>query len=153
MSEKDTLSEAFSALMGSGFPFQTAVEHAITTQTSGKWSVYKSEYPWRRESSDEDEFLDMVAQRGAWYASIECKKTEKESFIFLLPLGRGDTGSHVERVACLSGQDSGGEPYVRERSIWPVSAESAFCVVSNRNNKRLLENDVRLLLGGTDAFA
>ena len=34
------------ALQNSGFPFQTAIRHAITSATPRGFSVYASEYPW-----------------------------------------------------------------------------------------------------------
>ena len=144
-------SAVFAALQRSGFPFQTAVRHAVTA--TGEWGVLESEYPWQ-DSSGKDEFLDLVIKRKKWFATIECKKTEKEAYIFLQP--EGVTHSRqTERVRCLRG----GYNFRLQCEDWgfsPGSPECEFCIVSTSESgkdQRLLERDASLLVRATDAFA
>lgn len=144
-------SAVFAALQRSGFPFQTAVRHAV--RATGEWAVSGSEYPWQ-DSSGKDEFLDLVINRGRWFATIECKKTEKETYIFLLPLGVTHTGQ-TERVRCLRG-GSNFRLHCEDWGFSPGSPECEFCIVSTSESgkdQRLLEKDASLLVRATDAFA
>lgn len=145
------------ALRASGFPFQTAVAHAVRA-TPG-WSVYASEYPWQ-EPSGADQFLDLVITNGTFFLTVECKKTTKEILTFLRPLGHSHTGELAD-LRCLHPvqiQDSTKrlEVYCEEWALWPQSFQSEFCVVSTSQSgrdHRLLERDVRLLIRATEAFA
>ena len=86
---------AFGAIKASGFPFQTLIRHVVTTHS--RWQVTHSEYPWKNENG-KDEFLDLVAanrRSAAFHLLIECKKTNKEKFIFLRPLGWDRGECHV----------------------------------------------------------
>lgn len=145
------------ALQSSGFPFQTAVAHLVST--SAGWSLHASEYPWR--SSDGDAyFLDMVASNGVLFLTIECKKSKKEILTFLRPLSLSHTG-FVEDFRCLRAKqilDSSRriEIYGEEWMLAPPSTSSEFCVVSTSESgrdQRLLEREAGLLVRGTDAFA
>lgn len=155
--ERKVPKEVFGALRKSGFPFQTAVAHVVETSgmwsSSGKWSVYKSEYPWQ-DPSGKDQFLDLVIRKGSWYIAVECKKTDKETFTFLRPLGLSNTGE-CERVRCLRGKPNF-RLYVEDWCLWPQSFESEFCVVSNSmsgSKSRLLEYEAHLVVCATGAFA
>jgi hypothetical protein len=150
--DKEQIPESvFRALQRSGFPFQTAIHHVITG--TGAWTVQASEYPWQ-DWSGKDEFLDLVIQRGSWFATIECKKTEKAVYIFLLPLGVAYTGQ-TERVRCLRA----GSNFRLHSEDWgfsPGSPECEFCIVSTSESgkdQRLLERDASLLVRATNAFA
>jgi len=145
------------ALRASGFPFQTAVAHAVRT-TSG-WSVHASEYPWQ-DPAGTDQFLDLVITNGKCFLTVECKKTTKEMLTFLRPLGHLHTGELAE-LRCLNAvqiQDSTKrlEIYCEGWALWPQSFQSEFCVVSTSQSgrdQRLLERDARLLIRATEAFA
>src|SRR5262245_14234904 len=86
------------SLQRSGFPFQTAV--ADLFRTAKKWSLHASEYPWR-DAENKDNFLDIVVvDRDKFVLTIECKKTTKEIFTFLRPIGRVTTGD-VDGFECI----------------------------------------------------
>jgi hypothetical protein len=146
------------ALKGSGFPFQTAVAQVAKTMGS-KWQVIASEYPSKSDDGEE-QFLDLAITNGTLFLTIECKKTRKEIFTFLRPLGQGNTGTTAEfRCLCVErGQES--EPrvliYCEEWSLLPTTYSSGFCVVSTSESgrdQRLLERDARLLIDATDAYS
>lgn len=144
-------------LQSSGFPFQTAVAHVIGA-TPG-WSVSESEYPWRARDGEEH-FLDLVATNGTIFLSVECKKTRKETFTFLRPLGVSNTGQ-TEDFRCLSGdviRDSTRrlEIFAGTHALHPKSVQSEFCIVSTSDSgrdQRLLERDASVLIRATEAFA
>ena len=149
--------EVLDALKGSGFPFQTAVAHVI--ESTKEWSIDATEYPWRGPEQ-RDQFLDIVAISKKITLTIECKKTAKEKWIFLLPLDVSSTKSEVEEFRCLNVVDyaeSRAIMIVRNESwnIWPPSPSSEFCIVGSggSGSQRLLERDASLLLGATDALA
>ena len=145
-----------SALLASGFPFQTAVEAIIAK--APRWEVMAREYPWVHP--DGTQFLDIVAQADRITVGIECKKTTKENYVFLLPGGSTPKETGAARLlAAEQIRDSNPrwELYVEQWHIAPTSHESAFCVVANIDAKggtqRLVERDAGLLLLGTDAYA
>ena len=148
------------SLQNSGFPFQTAVTHAVAAKAREGWAVYASEFPWQ-SLDGETRFLDLVAALNAsFYLAIECKRTRKEIFTFLRPVGLSDTGP-VERFRCLHAeqvQDSTKrlEVFCEEWALHPRSTESEFCVVSTSDSgkdQRLLERDAGLLVNAADALA
>ena len=71
-----------SALVASGFPFQTAVVQMVKQLED--WKVVAEEFPWR-DDVDADQFLDAVATNGVFTVTIECNKTQKEKLTFLQP--------------------------------------------------------------------
>ncbi len=145
-------------LQASGFPFQTAV--ASVVRQSSLWSLVEQEFPWQ-DPGGGDHFLDLVAERHAdsMIAAIECKKSQKESFVFLKPDGFSST--HGERMRCVFAyqiQDMTRrlELACDEFLVTPNSAEAAFCVVSTSvsgKDQRLLERDAQVLVRATDAYA
>jgi len=155
--EENIPTAVYGALKGSGFPFQTAISHVVGVSKS--WSIKASEYPWK-DADGTDEFLDLVATNGQFYATIECKKTQKETLTFLRPLGISNTGE-VDSIRCVHAmqmEDSTrrAELYCEDWSLWPQSHQSEFCVVSTSDtgkSQRLLERDARLLVRATDAYA
>jgi hypothetical protein len=158
MTEKVKLPQPVAtALKASGFPFQTAVAHAIAA-TPG-WVVHASEYPWQT-SRGESRFLDLVATNRTLYLTIECKKTRKETLTFLRPLSPGPTTGLVQDFRCLRAfnvNDSTRriEIICENWALHPRSNVSEFCVVgtSATGDQRLLERDAELLIRATDAFA
>jgi hypothetical protein len=147
-----------SALRSSGFPFQTAIAHAVAA--SPGWRVTASEYPWQGPGG-ETHFLDLVATNGTIYLTIECKKTRKEAFTFLRPLGGPvATTGLVHTFRCLHVQHFGDsnrtEVFCEDWALDPRSTVSEFCVVSTTQSgkdQRLLERDAGLLIRATDVFA
>jgi hypothetical protein len=140
----------------SGFPFQTAIRHEIGRHD--KWKVHASEHAWRENPEQQEKFLDIVARRGRLVLAIECKKTGKETYTFLLP---SDKPLRV-RVSDFYGVQF---QFFREQGrsnsnyatwlIQPESCSSEFCVVgsSSGGKGRLLENDAGLLVRAAEVFA
>lgn len=157
MAEQDsqTSQAVINALLASGFPFQTAVAR-IVRQVPG-WAFFGEEVPWRDDTGS-DQFLDLIATKGQFIVTIECKKTQKEIFTFLQP---GGADGNVNRVRCIyltQIQDvtKRMELFCSDWLFMPKSAESAFCVVSTSESgrdQRMLERDVQRLVRGTDAYA
>src|SRR5260221_8661132 len=146
---------AISALLASGFPFQTAIARIVRHAPYCK--VIHEEFPWR-DIGGEDRFLDIVATKHRFVVTIECKKTQKEILTFLQP---GGVAGDVNRTRCLylsQIQDSTGrvELFCSDWMLIPKSTESLFCVVSTSasgKDQRLLERDAQLLIRGTEAYA
>ncbi len=149
--------DVVAALRNSGFPFQTAVQHAV--QAAPGWRVHRVEYGWETPTGDTS-FLDLVATNRVIYVTIECKRMRKGALTFLRPLGNETTGL-VEDFRCLRAtnmQDSvrGIEIICEDWALHPVSNMSQFCVVSTSESgkdQRLLERDAGLLTLATEAFA
>jgi hypothetical protein len=146
---------AISALLASGFPFQTAISEVVRHVPD--WKIEAEEFPWR-DDSGADRFLDLVISKQNLIITIECKKTQKDIFTFLQPTGTGQ--KKVNRSRCLylhQIEDSSMriELFCGDWDIEPYSLESAFCVVSTSESgkdQRLLEKDAQLLVRGTDAY-
>jgi hypothetical protein len=146
----------WNALQSSGFPFQTAVRHMINPSVG--WQLRVSEYPWRAPGGD-DRFLDIVAIKGTVHLCIECKKTRKERFIFLLPVGQWNTGVS-QNVRCLRVRQmpaaTKGPVYCETWAVSPSSKVAEFCIVSTSESgrdQRMLEADARGVVQGSNAFA
>lgn len=153
--DSTTKQPIISALLASGFPFQTAIAELISYVPG--WSIVAEEFPWRDDIGS-DRFLDLVISRHNLIVTIECKKTQKEIFTFLQPTETRE--ENIIRSRCLylrQVQDSTRrlELYCADWDTKPKSTESAFCVVSTSDSgkdQRLLEKDAQLLVRGTDAF-
>jgi hypothetical protein len=151
----ETPQPVISALLASGFPFQTAIAKVV--RQSRGYSLVGEEVAWRDDGGT-DQFLDLVAQRGHAVIPIECKKTQKEMLNFLRP---SPVDGDVNRARCVylsQVQDSTRRSllFCSEWQLMPKSAESAFCVVStgaSGKDQRMLERDVQQLIRGTDAYA
>ncbi len=148
----------FSSLQASGFPFQTAIAHVIHAKTPTGWSVHASEYAWL-PLAGEGQFLDLVAQKGPLLLTIECKKTAKDVWTFLRPVGLRHSGETAE-FHCVQGKQAPSfmTSLVLSCAAWnlePRSTISEFCVIgtSKTGDQRMLERDAGLLIRGTDAFA
>lgn len=159
MTEARIPAAVFGGLRSSGFPFQTAIAHVIRAKAAEGWSVHASEYAWRTPDGT-TQFLDLVATNRRLFLAIECKKTSKDIFTFLRPVGHGHTGDH-EDFRCLRAEqvrDSTKrlELYCEEWALLPRTRASEFCVVSTSKtggDQRLLERDAGLLVRANDAFA
>jgi hypothetical protein len=151
----DAPQAVISALMASGFPFQTAIAQMV--QETQNCSLTSEETPWCDETGA-DQFIDLIAQKGDISLVIECKKTQKETFTFLCP-GRLANGN-VNRARCIGLyqiQDVSHRMQFscNDLNLMPKSVESMFCVVSTSHagkDRRLLERDAQHLIRGTDAY-
>jgi len=79
--DPDVAEYVFPALQKSGFPFQATV--VDITRSNGRWRVEDEEVPWR-DDSGRDQFLDLAARNRRCVITVECKKTEREIYTFLL---------------------------------------------------------------------
>jgi hypothetical protein len=152
-----TTQQVTNAILASGFPFQTAVAEVIR-QVKG-CTVVEEEFPWRDEAGT-DQFLDLVVKKSYFRVCVECKKTQKEALTFLRPRAAGsERDGHLLRCMYLNETRNLTEWMVSYCADWqfvPMSAESAFCVVSTTSSgkdQRLLERDAQRLVRGTDAYA
>ena len=156
MSDPKIPDAVLAALKGSGFPFQTAVAQVVLANQP-TWRLHETEYPWERVPGD-GRFLDLIATNGMLFLTIECKKTRKETFTFLRPLGQGNTGNVLD-FRCMHAERLKGDQRVEisseEWNLYPKTHCSQFCVVSTSDSgdQRLLEKDAGLLISATDAFA
>ena len=151
----DVPQPVIASLVASGFPFQTAVAEVVR-QISG-WRIVREEFPWRDDDGT-DQFLDIVATKGQFVVTIECKKTQKDTLSFLRPEPSGDPTCRTRCLYLQQIQDSTKrmELFSNECKLAPDSVESMFCVVSSSEsgkNQRLLEKDAQLLIRGTEAYA
>ena len=154
MSDQDssTTQAILTALLASGFPFQTAIAELVQEVSSCK--LIAQEFPWKDDT--DVGFLDLVITKHNLIVAIECKKTQKDVFTFLQT---GDAGK-VIRAQCLylsQIRDSSmrDELFCSDWEIKPSSLESMFCVVSTSatgKDQRMLEKDAQLLIRGADAF-
>ena len=143
------------ALVSSGFPFQTAI--AATVPQAVDWKVLDEEFPWQ-DTAGADRFLDIAAGNEALFVGLECKKSQTENFIFLQPDARTGRAQRVRCPYLTQIRDSTRriEVAFAEWFFEPESVESAFCVVTTSDkgrDQRLLERDAQLLVRGTDAYA
>jgi hypothetical protein len=151
-----TKQHILSALVASGFPFQTAI--AELARDLPDCAIAKEEFPWR-DDTGVDRFLDLVVFRHNVIVTIECKKTQKEIFTFLQAIEASRENVTRSRCLYLTETQDAGMPVDLCFGDWnmePRSAESKFCVVSTSDSgkdQRLLEKDAQLLIHGTDAVA
>jgi hypothetical protein len=160
----------------SGFPFQAKVESLI--ESSSKWEVLATEYPWRHEGREE--FLDIVAYHKNIHLVIECKKSgvlksaqtkygldwfagaPRRSFVFLCRDGGSETYEQTSRtlVTYHCEEDYDDEPdavYGAQADEWqfePKSYEAGLCVtVDAESPKEMLERELSLLVRGCHEYA
>ena len=150
----DNKAKATEALKASGFPFQTAISHIVASVP--RYSILMEEHSWR-DSSGADHFMDIVAQYANIVLTIECKKTQKETFSFLNPGNNSDniSGSLCVHLNNVQGSTPRLEPFAAIWYLLPTSFDSSYCVVSTSESgkdRRLLERDAQALIRGTDAI-
>lgn len=112
----------------SGFPFQLAVESVIReTEGTHKWRVVSSEFPCRLG------FIDLVLSQGDLIATLECKKVEDQSWIFLAEEGQSQRINRCRlewfKPASLRKVPSEAPIFASEFSMCEGSPESKFCVI------------------------
>jgi len=115
------------------------------------------EYPWVDESGN-TQFLDIIVQHDEAIFTIECKKTQKEKYTFLIPnpytLDVTDTRClYLEQI---NDSTQRLEIFYGSWEHLPRSASSSYCIISTSDtgkDTRLLERDAQLLIKGTDYYA
>ncbi len=160
VSDESIPAAVFGSLQGSGFPFQTAIAQVIRAKTPAGWSIRASEYAWQTLDG-EGHFLDLVAQKGPLLLTIECKKTAKEVWTFLRPLGLGLTTGQTGEFRCVQGEQAASfmNPLALSCGSWPPWPQPTLpgiCVISTSKSggdQPMLERDAGLLIRATDAFA
>ena len=153
--DSTTRKAVISALLASGFPFQTAI--AEVAQQVPSCNLVAEEFPWRDDTGT-DRFLDLIVAKYDFIVTIECKKTQKEIFTFLQStavLEKDEMRSRCLYLQQIPDVTKRLELFCSEWQIKPKSQESAFCVVSTSDSgkdQRMLEKDAQLLIRATDAF-
>jgi hypothetical protein len=152
MVDRDSKENLVAALLGSGFPFQTAI--AELAEEVPNCGIAAEEFPWR-DDSGKDEFLDLIVSCFNFAVAIECKKAQR-SLIFLQPSTQLQRNVHHARCSFVSQMRDSTMRLILYSGEWelaPESPEAAFCVVStDSGTERLLEKDAQLLIRGADAF-
>ena len=143
-------------LNSSGFLFQLAVEHLVSSNPDQPWRVISREHPWKDRNTAAGGFIDLILAAGigiVWMV-CECKRTKGGEWIFLV---ERNTPSQVSTIRCswiaglagcmgLAGWD--------DVTFHPASRESAFCVVrGNEKDSPLLERIAGTLLQSVDCLA
>jgi hypothetical protein len=116
----------------SGFPFQIAVEHAVRdTESKHGWQVLFPEFPWSKG------FIDLVLHRQNLIATIECKRVESQTWIFLVEQGASNNetrcrlewyNSHAPPKGALN-PHSFPRLFCSEFTMCEGSYESEYCVI------------------------
>jgi hypothetical protein len=83
MADQDSKQAVVSALLASGFPFQTAIAELVQQVPNCK--LLQEKFPSRDDTGSG--FLDLVVNKHNFIMAIECKKTQKEILTFLQPAG------------------------------------------------------------------
>ncbi|MBM3786424.1 MAG: hypothetical protein FJW30_18860 [Acidobacteria bacterium] len=143
------------SLMGSGFPFQTAMVELV--KSCEGWTVTDQEVPWDDDHRGQ-QFLDFVARTPRLIAAFECKKTRDEQFVFLMPNGGSRTKRVINYFKLLPIADATRrtEVFVGSWAADPESPTSKFCIIAGAGKNgdgRLLERDAQLLAGGSLSLA
>lgn len=136
---------------------QTAIANAC--RQSGAFQDVLEEVAWR-DRDGTDRFIDMVAITDRAHFLIECKKSEKEQLVFLLP---SDLDGQHSRYHLWCTALEALKPPLRPAIYWAKatsnldSPHSAYCVTQQASGSqlasRLLERDVQPLVRGTDVYA
>jgi hypothetical protein len=142
----------------SGFPLQIGLAHAINSGSREHgWTVLHSEHGWTNADTGEFGFIDLVVQNraGTVVLNVECKRPQQATWHFLLPApDDGPTGR--TKLWASVGSDAGMTRFDwLDTEIWPVSNESAFCVVPGQDSssRPMLERTAGLVVAATEALA
>jgi hypothetical protein len=131
------------AILGSGFPFQTAIAHVVKGVPDCE--IRKEEFPWR-DGTGADRFLDLVVFKHSLVITIECKKTQKEVLTFLQATKSGTNPEDVTDCHCVHMRPHSmyrWELVCRKWAVTPRSAESSCCVVgtsASGKDQRMVES-------------
>jgi hypothetical protein len=146
-------SDLIAPISASGFPFQTAVASAV--RELGLYDV-QEEIAWQQRDGS-DKFLDLVAVNNRVRICIECKKTNNEKFVFLLPSGEVSAPDESQLKCLFLNQVE--RVYKNRRVLWgtassgPITHNAMYCVARTANGGRLLETDAQPLVRATEAYA
>ena len=82
----------------SGFAFQLAIEHAVSSSNGHRFRVVAREHPWRDLVTERDSFVDLVLQSHAVTWVVECKRTRDATWAFLVEEALSDP---IARLKCV----------------------------------------------------
>lgn len=142
----------------SGYAFQLAVgrELDVVRQNGGDpYAFMLREHPWRKASTQEEGFIDLVLGTGILRVVIECKRPRDGVWVFLVD---HDKHTPTERVRCPWVHHSPGNKdlsgYTDFRMV-PESLESDMCIVRGQDEARntLLERIGSILITSCDCLA
>jgi hypothetical protein len=148
----ETKESLLNIVNASGFSFQLGVEHEARFKLQDLWRVVSTEHAWR--NTEDEGFIDIVLQRGALIAVIECKRTRNGTWIFLTPSDSSDQIYNI-KVPWVAGKRDGASILDwDELRFAPPSSVSAFCVVrgSGEGERSLLERLSSQLIAATDCL-
>lgn len=139
----------------SGFLFQLAVEHLVTSNPDQPCRVVSREHPWKTPDGNPGGFIDLILAVGTGMIWVcECKRTRDADWIFLVEPGNQDQTPKI-RCSWVAGVPGKGDiAGWSEITFQPKSHESAFCVIrgSGEKDSPLLERTAGHLLQSQDAL-
>ena len=129
---------------GAGFAFQLAVERAIKNSHSQHgWDVLTTEHGWRDQTSPR--FVDIVLSKLQRYLVVECKRSRRADWVFLVPDGLdgkpAEKRRHFRTHYSRNEKDDGGSGNAHVAGLAnfqldPKSWESSFCTILNGDDDR-----------------
>jgi hypothetical protein len=137
-------------LNSSGFPFQIAVENAISNLNG--WDIMRREYPWQNSETGQNGYIDLIAEKDFIRLIIECKRVRDSEWIFLCS-PKNLNRNHARFWAnAVGGKEKAIGWY--DGQVEPSSPEADFCAIMGQNHRKpLLENLASELVTATEAFA
>ncbi len=133
--------DPYGIIKASGFPFQERVKLEFQAASKQGWVVVNDEHPYRTDTGpDEDRdyatrYVDLIVARNGIHLVIECKKTEKESWVFVNPseAAQGPIGVCHQNERGLN---------IQEIDLGSPIETSSICVIErkDKNHRFSLEN-------------
>lgn len=137
-------------LNSSGFPFQIAVESAISNIAG--WKASHREYPWHNKDTGQNGFIDIIAGKNSVKLVIECKRVRDAEWIFLCSPRNIDRSHARFWIDKAGGREQAVGWY--DGQVEPPSPEADFCAVMGQDHRKpLLENIASELISSTEAYA
>jgi len=119
----------------SGFLFQIAVEHLVSSSMDQPWSVVSREHPWRSKESGAEGFIDLIFAAGVAWMVCECKRTRDGDWVFIVE-SKNKAEVATMRCSWVAGiADGTGIAGWDDVVFRPSSLESAFCVIRGSSDK------------------
>lgn len=137
----------------SGFAFQLRVAREAGPFTSSRrifWEPVATEHRWFDQLRQEERFIDLIVQGGAFRLVVECKRVTDGNWVFLVPDG-GTSNQFKARLLWTTTEASDWHDF----HVLPHGPESAFCVVRGQgeNDQPMLERLASLLMRSVESLA
>lgn len=154
---RDRQEELRKIVNDSGFPLQFALSEEVSAGTHlHGWEIASDEHPWQWPLEGASGFIDLVLERGRDLLVLECKRVRGAAVVFLVTEADGPT---VDRVRCVSQEESSKSVRWMERYAQPTSWEARACAVNKKGGRGKppttipLDDIARQLVPATFAFA